>query len=162
MFWLYGGGSNGKSVVLKVITWLLGSGNVSTVPITKLGQRFYLAQLVGKLANLSDEMGANAVLDDEVLKQTISGGRQQAERKGEQPFDFEPYARIVASTNTLPRTVDKSYGFFRRVRIVRFTRTFSAAEQDPHLAAALQRRTAGHLQLALQGLQRLERQGGFT
>jgi phage/plasmid-associated DNA primase len=58
--------------------------------------------------------------------------------------------------------VDKSYGFFRRVRIVRFTRTFSAAEQDPHLAAALQRRTAGHLQLALQGLQRLERQGGFT
>lgn len=162
MFWLYGGGSNGKSVVLKVITWLLGSGNVSTVPITKLGQRFYLAQLVGKLANLSDEMGANAVLDDEVLKQTISGGRQQAERKGEQPFDFEPYARIVASTNTLPRTVDKSFGFFRRVRIVRFTRTFSPAEQDPHLPATLQRELPGIFNWALQGLQRLERQGGFT
>lgn len=162
MFWLYGGGSNGKSVVLKVITWLLGSGNVSTVPITKLGQRFYLAQLVGKLANLSDEMGANAVLDDEVLKQTISGGRQQAERKGEQPFDFEPYARIVASTNTLPRTVDKSFGFFRRVRILRFTRTFSPAEQDPHLAATLQRELPGIFNWALQGLQRLERQGVFT
>lgn len=162
MFWLYGGGSNGKSVVLKVITWLLGSGNVSTVPITKLGQRFYLAQLVGKLANLSDEMGANAVLDDEVLKQTISGGRQQAERKGEQPFDFEPYARIVASTNTLPRTVDKSFGFFRRVRILRFTRTFSPAEQDPHLPATLQRESPGIFNWALQGLQRLERQGGFS
>lgn len=162
MFWLYGEGSNGKSVILSVITWLLGNGNVSNVALTKLGQRFYLAQLVGKFANISDEMGANAVLDDEVLKQTISGGRQQAERKGEQPFEFEPHARIVASTNVLPRTIDKSYGFFRRVRILRFTRIFAPHEQDRALPQALRQELPGIFNWALEGLVRLQSNDTFT
>jgi putative DNA primase/helicase len=162
MFWMYGEGSNGKSVILSVITWLLGNGNVSNVALTKLGQRFYLAQLVGKFANISDEMGANAVLDDEVLKQTISGGRQQAERKGEQPFEFEPHARIVASTNVLPRTIDKSYGFFRRVRILRFTRIFAPHEQDRALPQALRQELPGIFNWALEGLVRLQRNDTFT
>jgi len=162
MFWLYGEGSNGKSVILNVITWLLGNGNVSNVALTKLGQRFYLAQLVGKLANISDEMGANAVLDDEVLKQSISGGRQQAERKGEQPFEFEPHARIVASTNVLPRTIDKSYGFFRRVRILRFTRIFAPHEQDRALPLVLRQELPGIFNWALEGLVRLQRNDAFT
>jgi putative DNA primase/helicase len=162
MFWLFGGGSNGKSVILSVITWLLGSGNVSNVALTKLGMRFYLAQLVGKYANISDEVGANAVLDDEVLKQTISGGRQQAERKGEHPFEFEPYARIIASTNVLPRSTDKSYGFFRRVRILTFTRIFAPHEQDHALPQTLRKELPGIFNWALEGLVRLQDNDAFT
>ena len=161
-FWLVGEGSNGKSVILQVIMWLLGSENVSNVPLHSLGQRFYLAQLVGKLANICDEIAAGIQLNDAVLKSVVSGGTLQAERKGEQPFEFTPYARLVASTNVLPRTADRSHGFFRRIKILPFTRIFAPHEQDRSLAMTLQEELPGIFNWALQGLRRLQRRGHFT
>lgn len=162
MFWLWGEGSNGKSVILQIMIHLLGKENVSNVSISKLGQRFYIAELVGKLANINDEMGARVVLQDETLKQTISSGRQMAERKGEHPFSFEPFARLVAASNHLPETADTSHGFFRRVKILSFTRRFTEAEADKSLPKKLVAELPGIFNWALEGLQRLEVQQGFT
>ena len=161
-FWLVGEGSNGKSVILQVIQWLLGSENVSNVPLHSLGQKFYLAQLVGKLANVSDEIAAGIQLNDAVLKSVVSGGTLQAERKGEQPFEFTPYARLVASTNVLPRTADQSHGFFRRVKILPFKRIFAEHEQDRSLPQTLHGELSGIFNWALDGLRRLQRRGHFT
>ena len=162
MFWLYGAGANGKSVLLDLITALLGKENVSNVSLSRLGKPFQLVELVSKLANISDEIGAQAALNDDVLKQTASGGRQTVERKGEQPFSCTLYARIIAATNHVPRIKDNSEAFFRRLKVLTFNRYFSPEEQDRELLPTLLRELPGILNWALVGLQRLEEQGAFT
>jgi phage/plasmid-associated DNA primase len=54
---LYGEGANSKSVVLAVLTQLLGPDNISHVPLKMFGERFQLTTAIGKLANIAAEIG---------------------------------------------------------------------------------------------------------
>ena len=53
--WLVGGGNNGKSVVIDVLTGMLGEENVSSLGMHELGERFRTYALENKYANLSGE-----------------------------------------------------------------------------------------------------------
>lgn len=161
MLWLVGPGSNGKSVVLDVLVRLVGKENMAAVHLDHFGQRFALAPLCGKLLNVSSEITANATLADHNLKAVVAGDIVQGERKHEQAFTFRPYAKIVAATNDLPRVLDSSHGFFRRLIILDFPRIFKEHEQDPDLSAKLETEQAGILAWAVEGLQRLLERGRF-
>ena len=162
MLWMVGPGSNGKSVINGVITHLLGEPNVASIPLNCLSKRFQSAELIGKLANLNDELLANAPLQDDLLKQAVAGNRIQGERIGKDPFYFAPYARFVVAMNQLPRVNDTSYGFFRRVLLLPLNRVIQPHEQDRGLAQKLHDERAGIFAWALAGLQRLFEQDAFT
>ena len=162
MLWMVGRGSNGKSVINEVIAILLGDANISSIPLHRLSQRFQSAELIGKLANLNDELPANVPLQDDLLKQAVAGNLIQGERKGKDPFYFAPYVRFVVAMNQLPRVSDTSHGFFRRVLLLPFNRIIQSHEQDRDLARKLHDERAGIFVWALEGLQRLLRNDAFT
>ena len=162
MLWMVGRGSNGKSVINEVIAILLGDANISSIPLHRLSQRFQAAELIGKLANLNDELPANVPLQDDLLKQAVAGNLIQGERKGKDPFYFAPYTRFVVAMNQLPRVNDTSHGFFRRVLLLPFNRVIQPHEQDRDLVRKLHEERAGIFVWALEGLQRLLKNDDFT
>jgi putative DNA primase/helicase len=160
--WLVGGGGNGKSVLLNVLTHLVGAENVSHAHIEQLGKNFVRAELEGKLLNISPEISANAKMADGYLKQIVSADKVQAERKFKPSFSFRPFVKLIAATNHLPRLTDSSEGFFRRAIILTFNRRFAQAEQDPLLEGRLLEELPGILVWAVEGLQELRERGAFA
>lgn len=156
-----GAGGNGKSVLLKLIPELLGHENVYSAPIQRLGSKRALAELHGKLLLSSSEIDENAVLDDGILKQIVSGDTIEAERKYEHPFTFTPCARIMLATNHLPKLRDVTHAFFRRLVMIEFNRIFLAEEMDMNLSAKLKAELAGIFVSAVNGLRSLRERGEF-
>ncbi|AIY39886.1 Zn-finger [Collimonas arenae] len=160
--WLVGAGGNGKSLILEMITALIGKVNISYAPIERLEEKFVRAELQGKLINMSSEMSARATVADGYLKQITAGDIIEAERKNEKPFSFKPYSRLIGATNALPRLLDHSDGFFRRAMIVRFNRQFKLEEQDKQRGVKLMAELPGILNWAVTGLQNLLQRGEFV
>jgi len=159
---LIGNGKNGKTVLLKVIVALLGSQNVAGVQPNQLENRFQLAHLRGKLANIITEIPLGAVIADAKLKALVSGELMTAEHKFGHPFDFKPHATMFFAANHLPHTKDYSDAFFRRAEILTFNRKFDGKECDPLLEKKLLEELPGILNFALAGLKRLYLTGDFT
>jgi putative DNA primase/helicase len=159
---MVGGGANGKSVLLKVLSALVGTENVSHAHLEQLGKTFVRADLKDKLVNISPEISTNAKLADGYLKQIVAGDTVEAERKFKDSFSYVPYVRFIAATNQLPKLTDTSEGFFRRAIILPFNRTFTQAEQNPRLLNILLAELPGIFTWAIAGLQSLRAQGHFT
>lgn len=159
--WMVGGGGNGKSVLLGVLSQLLGPSNVSHAHLERLERAPVRAELEGKLVNISSEMSAESTMADGYLKAIVAGDEIDAERKYKPPFSFKPFVRIVGATNHLPRLLDLSEGFFRRAVVLKFNRRFTEQQQDKELPAKLTAELSGILGWAVTGLQRLRERGSF-
>ncbi|MBE4907869.1 bifunctional DNA primase/polymerase [Bacillus luteolus] len=153
---LYGRGSNGKSVLAEIITYLCGRENVSSVPIQDLEKPFARFELVDKLINLAteNEVDKNG-LNTTHFKSIVTGDPIRVERKYEPGFTYQPICKLVFALNNLPYSRDKSNGFLRRLLIVPFNRSFSKNEKDPDLIGKLKTEMSGILNFALEGLKRL-------
>lgn len=164
---LTGEGSNGKSKFIDLYQHFIGKENMSSVPLQDLEHnRFKLAQIYGKLANVFADIPTTALEKSSIFKTVVSGDRVSAEYKGTDSFDFTPYARLMFSANELPRSADLTEGFFRRWLIIPFLNKFGKGGQkaDPNIMDKLttEQELSGLLNLALEGLERLEKQGHFT
>src|SRR5262249_19280874 len=126
---LEGEGSNGKSVVCAVLAALLGTDNVSHVPLENFGQRFALTQTLGKLANIASEVGEIDKAAEGTLKAFTSGDRMTFDRKGIAPVEAMPTARLVLATNNRPRFTDRSGGLWRRMLLMPFQVEIQAHER---------------------------------
>lgn len=159
---LVGSGSNGKSVIIALLTALIGEQNVSSVLPNQFERLPQLAHLHGKLANIITEIPEGAVIADAKLKSITSGESMTAEHKFGHPFDFKPYSTLIFSANHLPHTKDCSPAFFRRVEILTFNVSFTGDECDTTLKDELPKELSGVLNFALKGLKRLFKNRDFT
>jgi P4 family phage/plasmid primase-like protien len=157
-----GEGANGKSVVLTVLTALLGHENVSHVPLEMFGDKFQLSRTLGKLANIAPEVGELDRVAEGQLKALASGDRQHFDRKFQDAIEAQPTARFVFSTNSLPRFADRSEGIWRRLSIIPFQVSVPPERQDPRLADSLTAELPGIFSWAVEGLRRLRSNGRFT
>lgn len=135
--------ANGKSTYINVLRALLGTGNVSTLDIAMFGKPFYIASLVGKLANLGDDIPASYLHGEEasVWKRAVTGDSIKADVKFGDPFEFEPRAVQVFSMNVVPRLSADDDGLYRRFAFVPFRRHFEPGNPDfdPHIIEKLTR-----------------------
>lgn len=129
-FILTGPKSNGKSTVQSMIQKLLGRDNVASIDLKDLGARFMSAELYGKLANIGDDISDNYIDDSNIFKTIVTGGRLIAEKKGQNPFEFDPFAKCIFSSNNIPRTRDKTGAIKRRLIIIPFDRVFLPTDED--------------------------------
>ena len=129
-FILIGDKANGKSTFLDMIKTLLGDENTSALDLNELGDRFKTAELFGKLANIGDDIGDDFIPNPAVFKKLTSGDRLNAERKSQDPFDFNSYAKLLFSANNIPRIKDKSGAVIDRLVIIPFDATFSVNDPD--------------------------------
>ena len=165
-FMLYGAGSNGKSTILNLVKKFLGSWNYSSIALEKVTDRFNGAELENKLANIGDDIDNVTIKDTGTLKKLFAGNSLMVERKGERPFTIEPYATHIYSANNIPRSFDKSDGFYRRWLFVPFNAKFSSEDPDydPLIEDKITTETALSylLNLGIKGANRLIKKGHFT
>jgi putative DNA primase/helicase len=150
-----GEGANGKSVFLETLAAVLD--NVSHLELSELFDRFKIAELEGKLANICTDVETSKVMDAR-FKKIVAGEPQSAERKFKKPFEFQPFAKILFSANEFIPTKDRTHGFYRRFDVLRFNRMFKSEEQKPELLQELTKEVAGIFTWALEGLVRLSQQ----
>jgi putative DNA primase/helicase len=129
---LTGEGSNGKSTYLTALSAFLGKANVTAVSLHRLeADRFAVARLHGKLANVCPDLPSEHLQSTSVFKQLTGGDALLAEHKYKDSFELVPFARLVFSANHPPRSADASQAFFRRWLVVPFDRTFEGAAAIP-------------------------------
>ncbi|WP_436878346.1 DNA primase family protein [Mammaliicoccus sciuri] len=117
-FLLVGNGGNGKSTLLNMMANFVGEENVSSVSLPGLSERFNLAELHNKLLNAGDDIPIQSIKDASNFKKLSTGERITAERKGQDPFQFRNYAKLVFSANAIPRWFENSNGIFDRLVLV--------------------------------------------
>ena len=166
MFLCYGQGSNGKSTILDLLKTFLGQGNYSALSLEKVTDRFATAELENKLANIGDDVDNTTIKDSGTLKKISSGNTVTVERKGERPYKITPYATHIYSANTIPRSFDKTDGFYRRWLLIPFNAKFSADDEDydPMIVDKITTPEALSylLNVGIRGAQRLIKVGHFT
>jgi len=156
---LYGEGSNGKSVLYRVINELLGKENISSYSIPQLTDKqkgeYYTVNLQNKLLNYcSDTKGA---FDDTgVFKQLVSGEKVTGRHPAGRPIEFVNNAKFIFNVNVLPSTPENVYGFFRRFEIIDFSVTVEEAKKDRQLPSKIiDNELPGVFNWILEGLDRL-------
>lgn len=154
-FILKGVARSGKSTLIRVLEDIVGKDNVSNIPLQSLGDRFSTAELYGTLLNCYSDLPSKAVEGDGIFKAIVGSDSIMAERKNKNPFTFRPFVKLIFSTNELPAQVDRSEGFFRRLKIIRFERQVPESQINTRLADELNAEANGIFLWAMQGLDRL-------
>ena len=125
IIYLFGAGLNGKGCFLRFVTRFFGVGNVCSSTLVKiLKSNFECSKLYKKLVCLMGETDFSTLTDTAIIKQLTGQDLISAEFKGINSFDFENYALIFIGANSLPMTLDKTKGFYRRPLIIDFPNEF--------------------------------------
>ena len=167
-FILTGDKSNGKSTFLDIIKAILGDRNISALDLKELGDRFSTSMMFGKLANIGDDIGDDFLQGNQVatFKKVVTGNRIKAERKGQDPFEFNPFIKLLFSANDIPRMKDKTGAVLRRLVIIPFNATFSkdAPDYDPFIKYKLIQQDSIEymIRIGLEGLKRVVTNNGFS
>ena len=133
--------ANGKSTYIHMLENLLGSENTSSLDITMYGKPFLVAGLIGKLANLGDDIPASYLQGQEasMWKRAVTGDTVKADVKYGDDFDFKPTALQIFSMNVIPRLAAEDDGLYRRFAFIPFRRHFEPGRQgyDPNMKRKL-------------------------
>jgi putative DNA primase/helicase len=163
MFLLHGGGANGKSVFLDVLTTLLGdyAGNASfeTFDANKRSESTNdLAALRGKrLVTVIETEDGKRLAEARVKSVTGQDPITCRFLYGEY-FTYRPTYKIWLAMNHLPSIRGTDKGIWRRIQLIPFTQDFSGRE-DKTLSTTLHGEIDGILQWALEGLRQWWQRG---
>ena len=145
---------------------LLNYDNISSLDLKEIDMRFKTAELFGKLANIGDDIGDEFIPNPSMFKKIVTGDRISAERKGRDPFEFNPYCKLLFSANNIPRIKDKTGAVQRRLLIVPFDARFSVSDPDydPYIKHKLMAHEVMEylITLGIKGLQRILMNRSFT
>ena len=157
-----GNGSNGKSTFLNILTALIGSNNVSSVKLDKIGDETSNISLMGKLVNIADEAGTRSLRDTESFKNAVSGGVIVGRKLYKDKVSFIPRAKFLISCNTMPTTYDSSHGFFRRMLIVPFNLLIDEKNKDLHIESKMRGELSGIFNRCVVAYRNLIARGRFN
>ena len=155
---------SGKGTIARVLTAMIGKANMAGPTLASLGTNFGLSPLLGKpLAVISDaRLGGRDTHQVVERLLTVSGEDSiDVDRKYKDPWTGRLPTRFMILSNELPHFGDASGTIANRF-IVLNTATSWLGHEDITLADELMAELPGILNWALDGLERLEKQGRFT
>lgn len=164
--YLYGqSGANGKSVILDTIKSFFGDDNISALQLQQL-EGHQLHALTGKILNIGSEIDKNGTDKGQIetLKQLVSPGDSvQINPKNKDPYLLLPNEKpkmAFAGNNKIKQGVDNA--FFRRMLLLVFGAEIKDDEKIRGLSNRFKDELSGIFNMALEGMERLVRQGKFT
>lgn len=167
-FILTGDRANGKSTFLDMVKAMVGDDNVASLDLKEIGDRFSTSMIAGKLLNAGDDIADDFLQGSAVsiFKKVVTGNRIKAENKGMDPFEFNPFCKLIFSANDVPRMKDRTGAVMRRLVIIPFNATFSKSDPDydPMIVYKLTTQQAMEylIQLAVAGLKHVVADREFT
>lgn len=133
-FMFLGNGRNGKSKTLELIKKFLGIENCSALPLNSMNsESFSLSELFGKFVNLAGDLSYTDLKETGTLKQLIGRDEIQAKRKFLRDLNFVNYAKLIFSTNELPRVYDLTDGFWTKWVLLEFPYKFISQKEYDEL-----------------------------
>jgi putative DNA primase/helicase len=164
LFFLYGTGSNGKSVFLSTIAGQLGD-YAKTAPASAFTATS-TEQHPTDVAGLRGVRFVTAIETEdgrwwaEAKIKSLTGGNPVTARFMRQDFfEYVPQFKLIVAGNHKPglRSVDEAIR--RRLHLIPFTVTIGEKERDPQLAEKLKAECPGILQWAIEGCLAWQRHG---
>jgi putative DNA primase/helicase len=164
LFFLYGHGANGESVLLNTISGLIEEYH-RTAPISTFVESHSeqhpteLASLRGPRFVTAIETAEGRRWNEAKLKALTGGDPISARFMRGDFFEFRPQFKLLIAGNHRPslRTVDEAIR--RRIHLVPFTVTIPPQERDPNLAESLKAEWPGILQWMIEGCLAWQRDG---
>lgn len=115
---LKGNGGTGKSRVIGLLEYIIGSENICSISLQDLNKRFYATNLYGKLLNSCADISSEAMSSVDIIKKATGEDTLMYEKKGKDPTTFTSYAKLFFSANEIPVNMDeKSNAWYRRLLI---------------------------------------------
>lgn len=162
---LFGHGSNGKSVFTKALEGLMGEYGRSLQPTSLCddkraagGATADLASLDGMRLVVSPEAEEGSRFAESLLKGLVGGDKMPVRQLYAKPYDMVPVLKLVLTGNHKPTIRGTDDGVWRRVRLVPFKANFQGRE-DRGLSDALANEMPHILAWAIEGCLRWQRQG---
>lgn len=167
-FILTGEKNNGKSTYLEMIGALLGEQNISALDLAQFNEKFSIAEIFGKLANIGDDISDEYISNTGNFKKLVTGNLVKGEYKGDLIFFFKSYAKLLFSANSIPRLGKgkDAAAIMRRLIIVPFNARFDPKDPKfkPFIKDELftQKGMERLITLGIAGLKRVLVKRGFT
>ena len=164
---MHGPPGTGKSTMIKIIEALVGDENASSEGLHRLAHDNHaMAGLYGKKANLAGDMDGGEITRTRLLLQLSGGDTVTANPKNETPFQFEPTAEMVFSTNELPEFTSNLDPIARRLVPIEVPIEIPLEDHEPMhevmARLASDSELSGALNRALEAYPRLLRQSEFS
>lgn len=163
LFFLHGGGRNGKSTLLKTIMYTLGDYAQAAAPSLLLSKGYEthpteIADLHGARFVATIEVEEGRHFAESLVKQLTGGDGLRARRMRENFWGFEPTHHIFLAANHRPVIKGTDTGIWSRIRLIPFNVSFLGRE-DHTLDAALKTEASGILAWAVRGCVEWQRSG---
>lgn len=101
--WLHGGGDDGKSVVQKALSSLLGSQYVKSMQAGELNNQFFLSSVYGKTLVTYADTEEIHIFNNPRIKQITGGDSTSIEFKGQDSFTGDVYSKLFITSNKNPK-----------------------------------------------------------
>lgn len=164
-FFCYGGGRNGKTTFLDIITEIMGDYATNIQPETIMvkpnagGPTSDIARLKGARFVTTVEPNEGSRLNEGLLKQLTGGDRVTAAAKYENEFEFTPEFKLWMGTNHKPFIRGTDVGIWRRIHLVPFNVQIPENKVDKKLKFKLRQELSGILKWMVDGCLLWQREG---
>lgn len=164
---IYGPTDSGKTTFTNAIRETIGEKCVCSIPIQNLDKRFQKQRLYQMRANICGDLGSEAFSNVGLFRRTTGGDLIEAEIKGaNKTLKFVWTGKHFFDANDLPEAKGDADtdAFYNRLLLFPFSNKIEKEKIDRTLGNHLsdQGERSGILNWMLEGLERLEKNQGFT
>lgn len=161
---MVGPGGNGKSTFFDVMQSIYNRYNCSYLSIRQLAQEKYQTALLGKLANLGDDLEPEAISNEQLkaLKNITTADSVEARRLYGKPFIATFTAKLFFTSNTAVKSFEKGFAFQRRILWLPMPTTIEKPDPDFKSKLTTEKALKYWVKLLVAGYMRLYKNGKFT
>lgn len=133
-FYIFGKPAGGKSVILELLKRVWSCNAVSNIPMDRLGGRFDLSGIDGKILNIDSDMTESSFNKNTISAIKKISGRDtiHTDKKFRDPYNFRNTAKLICASN-YPFSGRYEPGIDRRIVEIPFPNQVPPENRDPML-----------------------------
>ena len=156
LWFLHGGGGNGKSTFLGALLDLLGDYGTQATSELLMARNHEAhpaerADLFGRRCVATIETEEGKRMAEALMKQLTGCDRIKARKMHKDFFEFTPTHKILLAANHKPTVRGTDFAVWRRIKLIPFTVTIPEPEKDRQLPEKLKRERPGILRWMVAG-----------